>query len=455
VPSGITIRRNLITKPLAWMSQSWVVKNLVEFKNARDVVVEGNTIENNWAAGQQGYSVIFSPRNQSNTAPWSVVRNITVQNNVIRHVAAVFNILGYDDISPSQQTQDIIIRNNLVYDVSTAYAIPNHPANGRLAVIGAGPKNVTFDHNTVDNNGSSTIFFYRGKTPTGIQIGGFELTNNLLRAGTWLVFGEIAGEGTAAFNMYAPGGIIQHNTFAGSAAKLYPVGNDFPTVAVWLGDFANAAAADYRLDSTSLSNSAATDGKNLGVDFTELNAALNGAAAAPPPPPPPPQPPPPSGGSTPYGGTAPAMPGKVEFENYDNGGQDIAYRDTTATNAGGAYRSNAVDIKASTDTGGGYLVGWTTASEWLNYTVNVATAGTYAFDVRLASAGVGGTFHIEVNGVDKTGAIAVPDTGGWQVWKTVTKTGVTLGAGPQVVRVVMDSIGASGSVANFNWWAIR
>ena len=108
MPTGITIRRNLITKPLAWMSQSWTVKNLIEFKNARDVVVEGNTIENNWAAGQQGYSIVFTPRNQSNTAPWSVVRNITVQNNVIRHVAAVFNILGYDDISPSQQTQDII-----------------------------------------------------------------------------------------------------------------------------------------------------------------------------------------------------------------------------------------------------------------------------------------------------------------------------------------------------------
>ena len=59
------------------------------------------------------------------------------------------------------------------------------------------------------------------------------------------------------------------------------------------------------------------------------------------------------------------------------------------------------------------------------------------------------------NGVDKTGPIAVPNTGGWQVWKTVTKTGVTLAAGPQVVRVVLDADGASGSVGNFNWFAIR
>ena len=111
--------------------------------------------------------------------------------------------------------------------------------------------------------------------------------------------------------------------------------------------------------------------------------------------------------------------------------------------------------KAASDTGGGYLVGWVAAGEWLNYTVNVAVAGTYAIDLRVASNGAGGTFHIEVNGVNKTGAISVPSTGGWQTWQTITKTGVTLSAGQQVIRVVMDSIGASGAVANFNWFGIR
>jgi len=149
------------------------------------------------------------------------------------------------------------------------------------------------------------------------------------------------------------------------------------------------------------------------------------------------------------------MPGKIECENYDTGGHDIAYYDTTSANLGGVYRSNAVDIQATSDTGGGYLVGWAVAGEWLKYTVNVAAAGTYAIDVRLASNGVGGTFHLEVDGVDKTGPMAVPNTGGWQVGKTVTRTGVVLAAGPQVVRLVMDANGATGSVGNFNWWAIR
>ena len=452
VPSNITIRRNLISKPLAWMSQSWTVKNLVEFKNAQDVLVEGNTIENNWAAGQSGYSILVTPRNQSGTAPWSVTKNITVRSNVIRHVAAVFNVSGWDDLHVALQTENITIRNNLVYDVSTAYSIPNHPANGWLAVIGNAPKNVTVEHNTVDHNGSNLIRLYSGKAPDGVtKIYGLVITDNSWRVNTYGIAGDSHAQGIDSLTFYAPGAQVLSNAFAGGNAKIYPTGNDFPSVAQWLADFVNVGAANYQLVSTSLLNNAAGDGTDIGVNFTTLNAALIGASAPPPAPAPAPAP----GGSTPYSGTPIALPGTVQFEQYDNGGADIAYYDTTATNLGGAYRTNAVDIKAASDTGGGYLVGWTAAGEWLNYTVNVATTGTYTIDVRLASPSAGGTFHIEVNGVNKTGAITVPNTGGWSTWMTVTKAGIALAAGTQIVKVVMDTIGPSGSVANFNWFAVR
>ena len=101
VPSNITIRRNLITKQTKWMTESWTVKNLIEFKNAAHVKVEGNTIQNNWASGQQGYSILMTPRNQSGTAPWTVVKDITVQNNVIRHMSGGFNVLGWDNLANS------------------------------------------------------------------------------------------------------------------------------------------------------------------------------------------------------------------------------------------------------------------------------------------------------------------------------------------------------------------
>ena len=448
VPSNITIRRNYITKPLKWMSESWTVKNLVEFKNAQSVVVDGNTIENVWAAAQQGYAILLTPRNQEGTAPWSAVRNVTVQNNVIRHVGAAFNISGYDDLFPSQQTTNVVIRNNVIYDVSSSYATGGAMTSGRFVMMGNGPRDVTIDHNTVDSSGSSTMYIYGGKSPTGIQIPGLTITNNLMKRNYWGINGDVVGEGNAAFTTYAPSVVMLRNTVAAGITSMYPTGNFFPALTAWVDDFVNAAAADYRLDSTSISRFAGTDGKDLGVNFTELNAAMA---------PPVTMPLPSTSGSpsTPYSGTPVALPGRVQFENYDVGGKEIAYHDTTGGNTGNVYRANSVDIEATADSGGGYDVGWTMPGEWLKYTVNVTATATYTFDVRLAAKAAGGTFHIEVDGVNQTGSITVPNTGGWQVWTTISKTGVSLTSGTHVVRVVMDGLGAASGIANFNWFAIR
>jgi hypothetical protein len=448
VPSNITIRRNLIAKPLSWMSKSWTIKNLIELKNAQNVTIEGNTIEGNWSAGQQGYAIVLTPRNQSHTAPWSVVKNITVRNNIIRHVAAAFNICGYDNLAPSQQTSNIKIINNLAYDVSTKYSIPNHPANGIFVLMGAGPKDIVIDHNTVDNDGHQTISFYKGASPTGTLIYGFQLTNNLLRDNLYGIMGASSQEGTVTLNAFAPNADVRANAIAGANPKLYPTGNDYPSLTQWLADFVGRATGNYQLLSSSLSNNAGTDGKDIGVDFAALTAAMNGSGGADPGPGDPPDPP---GDSTPYTGSPVSIPGTIQMENYDAGGEGVAYHDGTSGNSGGVYRSNSVDIQATTDAGGGYNIGWTTAGEWLKYGINVKTAGTYTMAVRVASNGTGGRLHIEVNGADKTGSLSVPNTGGWQVWKTITKTGVALGAGPQLVRVVMDANGPGGSVGNVNW----
>ncbi len=156
-------------------------------------------------------------------------------------------------------------------------------------------------------------------------------------------------------------------------------------------------------------------------------------------------------GSTPYGGTAVALPGTIQAENFDEGGASVAYNDTSAANEGGQYRTTSVDVETSADVGGGYNVGWIAPGEWLKYTVNVTTAGTYDLEMRVASSGSGGTFHIEINGTNVTGAVAVPNTGGWQTWTTVRKTGVALAAGSQVWRIVFDANGANGAIGNLNF----
>jgi len=158
-------------------------------------------------------------------------------------------------------------------------------------------------------------------------------------------------------------------------------------------------------------------------------------------------PPPPPTGSSPFSGTPAAVPGTIAASDFDLGGDGVAYHDTTKGNDGGAYRQTDVDLQASTDDG--YNVGWVAAGEWLNYTVSVASAGSYAVTFRVASPGTGGTFHLELNGVNVTGSLAVPNTGDWQAWTSVTRT-VTLAAGTQIARLVFDAVGPGGSIGNFN-----
>jgi hypothetical protein len=142
---------------------------------------------------------------------------------------------------------------------------------------------------------------------------------------------------------------------------------------------------------------------------------------------------------SPYGGTVRAIPGTIEAEHYDLGGQGVAFNDLTAGNSGNAFRTDNVDLEASTDTGTGYNVGWVQAGEWLEYTVNVQTAGVYSLQVRVASTSAGKTFHIELNGANISGTITVPNTGGWQNWQTVTVNTTSLTTGQKVMRIVMDA----------------
>ncbi|MEE4544798.1 discoidin domain-containing protein [Streptomyces sp. V4-01] len=152
------------------------------------------------------------------------------------------------------------------------------------------------------------------------------------------------------------------------------------------------------------------------------------------------------GGGTPveapYGGTPAAVPGTVQAENYDTGGQGVAYNVTSVNGNGTAYRADGVDLEATSDTGGGYNLGWTSGGQWQRYTVNVATAGSYTVSLRLAApAAVSAALHLsDASGADLTGPVAVPATGGWQTWGTATAR-LTLPAGRQVLTLDQDSGG--------------
>jgi hypothetical protein len=157
---------------------------------------------------------------------------------------------------------------------------------------------------------------------------------------------------------------------------------------------------------------------------------------------------------TPYRGTPAAIPGIVQAEEFDHGGPGLAYRDTTTGNAGGQFRSTDVDIERTSDAGSGHNVGWMAAGEWLVYSVDVIAAGLYTVEARVAAAGAGGVFHLEVNGSDVTGPMTIPNTGGWQKWTTIVKSGVALQAGRQTLSLVLDANGPTGVFGNINYLRI-
>ena len=154
-----------------------------------------------------------------------------------------------------------------------------------------------------------------------------------------------------------------------------------------------------------------------------------------------------SGGDAPFGGTPAAVPGTVYAANYDTGGQGVAYSVTAVNGTANSYRSDGVDLEAAADTqsntgAGADNMGWTGAGQWFKYTVQVATAGTYTVSFRVAAPGaVTGALHIaNSSGTNLTGAVAVPATGGYQTWTTVTAN-VTLPAGAQTLTVDQDAAG--------------
>jgi len=141
-----------------------------------------------------------------------------------------------------------------------------------------------------------------------------------------------------------------------------------------------------------------------------------------------------AGTLSPFSGTPAAIPGTIRAETFDNGGEGVAYHDSSSGN-NGTGRSTDVDLEVSSD--GGYDVAWTTDGEWLNYTVNVAASGSYTVGLRVASPG-GGTMHVGFNGSnDVWRSVSIPATGNWQAWTTVNVP-VTLGSGTQQMTLLFD-----------------
>jgi hypothetical protein len=281
VPSDITIVGNLIQKNLAWRGEAapynWTVKNLVEFKNAQRILIDGNVIQYVWAAGQVGFAILITPRNQNGNCTWCVVQDVTITHNLVRHAAMGTEITGGDDNYPSLPSARVLVQNNVYDDISGANWAGG--SGGWLFEIGTNstlppPYALIFDHNTAfpDNR-----FFELGDTGVTPNIA---ITNNISNYGLYGIFGTGGLTGSSALgaflSSYTYNDLVLINSTGSSDGNTWPSGTHWSTQAGV--DFTNFSGANYQLLISSPYHNAGTDGKDIGVwDWTCLN---NDSAAA-------------------------------------------------------------------------------------------------------------------------------------------------------------------------------
>lgn len=145
------------------------------------------------------------------------------------------------------------------------------------------------------------------------------------------------------------------------------------------------------------------------------------------------------------------VPGVIDAVDYDLGTQGVAYNDADYKNTGGnntvynrgyEFRNDGVDIGRNPDTQGPpFYVGWIEAGEWIRYTVNVATGGLYRVDFRVASPNTSGRIQLSVDGTPVTSPIAVPWSGGWTNWTTVSVNNVPIPSGRHVLTLTFPAAG--------------
>ena len=238
VPTDITITGNTLAKPERWRQERWEVKNLLELKNARHVVIRDNTLEYNWLQAQVGFAVLFTVRNQDGGCPWCEVSDVVFENNVVRHSSAGVSILGVDNNHPSKQTRGIVIRNNVFTDIDNQ----RWGGSGYAFLITNGPRDITIDHNTiVQDHGAGFL------QVDGPQVPGFVFTNNIVRQNEYGVAGTARAPGKDALTFFFPDGRFTGNVIAEGDPSRYPSGNEFPSFQELCKAMASCESHDYRL----------------------------------------------------------------------------------------------------------------------------------------------------------------------------------------------------------------
>ena len=156
---------------------------------------------------------------------------------------------------------------------------------------------------------------------------------------------------------------------------------------------------------------------------------------------------------TAYKGTAAAIPGKIEAENYDEGGHNKAFYDNDRENQGKAYREDEVDVVDISDSKcgdaacTGYAIGYTNDGEWVEYTINVAADAKYDITANVATAFETSAMQLFIDDKEITESVVVPKVDSvWTTYKEVEIGSAELKKGEHVLKLLI-----TGAYLNVDW----
>jgi len=275
---GVTVTNNTFSKRAEWCSgQYGISKSVWEMKDGSHVLFEGNIVD--IPPHCAPINTAFTA-NQTGDAPWMDTSHNIFRNNIFKGLGRIVAYGSYNHANPV--STDMTFTNNLMYFDS--------PEN--FFQIGNGAS-WTVTHNTV-----------RGITNSIMQSGGdgrspvtgISFKDNILYPGPYFWNGIAADwpDRSGTNNVMILNGNVPPPNWPANAQGLFA--GDFQVPNDSVVGFSNISSADsggdyhgYALSSSSLYKGKASDGKDPGVDFAALDAALAGNTGTVPllPPPPP------------------------------------------------------------------------------------------------------------------------------------------------------------------------
>jgi len=260
VPTDIEIRYNLMTKPQNWRGNV-TIKCTLELKNAKNVRIFGNIIENSF----DEMAIRFTVRNQSGKAPWSSIEDVVMENNIVRNSGGGINFLGMDDTYPSQKMKRVRVVNNL-------FAALNVGSDERFILIADGEE-ISVENNTVFNGGNVI-------TAHGAPTRRFIFRGNIVSFNNYGFSGD-NGVGKVVFPKYFSDGQIIENLIVNS--KNIPKGDVYVPPRNFFAEnfdivgFINYQGGNFRLAPNSKFKGKAANGKDVGANIDVIEAETNKA----------------------------------------------------------------------------------------------------------------------------------------------------------------------------------